>query len=631
MFFAFLNLFVHCFPCSCSGLFPVCYLRSTSSFSAVSKRFSCRQSVLHSNQKQLSKIASAIAFVTPMSSPIIRRSTRHSKPSARAKLLLEQKLDERSVFPVERDEICVKWSLNDAIIWWPATVRSVTSKRNTNGEVHANIVYSKFGDYDAEEASVVFSSSSPKERYVRTVNDTQAENIASWIFADEPNNLEGEEGDESGDDESRNDVNPNNANSSSSLSTVIRPSSSTTRKPVRSNLRSEFTHPRQSAIFKVTRNRLSRRSAEGQRNKRLSSGSASNEEHAELLTRLRLVESQLVNVRNVNLPMPSSSLSSVLVSLRWALLRTLEKPLKMFPLPDLGKHGLACHELTVTAQCDYYTFRELAKMLAEEHRVTDDYNQDRREGSRIAFSPSYNTTQSGSSASNNMNIAFSCLADVTSLLRIRDDNDFESILSKEVVSDSSTLLRILGTFSIHSDNDVQQPSTTLTNGISATSEVTSTIRLFVGSAPVDYEEQTNGAADTSMGLVGPSFRSTVFQQECKHFCTSQKCYRAPWVIKHIKSTLSVCCTSDLDGMIPSNQLRNCFILNWSRQATPSLVKWTRDIHDAGNNCPGQLRLSIPFIFLAANRNVRALVSLLDSHIETFMKVRSTLHNLSSFK
>ena len=203
--------------------------------------------------------------------------------------------------------------------------------------------------------------------------------------------------------------------------------------------------------------------------------------------RLSLLERQVQDVSMKNWSSLSSSAYSVIVSIRCNLLRALEKPLRNLDVPELSKHGIVCRELVVSVQCNYYTFREIAHSLAIEHKC-DSYENNKK---RVAFSPSFNTTQSGSTASNNMNIIFACLADLSAFLRVRDDRDFEGILSKEVVSETSTLLRVLGTLVIDTnyDNYLETASQTKsTNSVSASSEVSPTLSIFFRSAPVKYSQ-----------------------------------------------------------------------------------------------------------------------------------------------
>lgn len=100
---------------------------------------------------------------------------------------------------------------------------------------------------------------------------------------------------------------------------------------------------------------------------------------------------------------------------------------------------MTASKLVVSSHGDYYTFRGLADVLSKKHQCHHPARS-----SRVAFSPSFNTTQTGFSASHNMNIMFSYLADLALFLLARDDNVFETIFFKEDVSGSSTLLRILG-------------------------------------------------------------------------------------------------------------------------------------------------------------------------------------------
>jgi len=245
-----------------------------------------------------------------------------------------------------------------------------------------------------------------------------------------------------------------------------------------------------------------------------------------------------------------------------------------------------------------------------------------------------------------MSILFSCLSDLASFLRIRDDTDFERILSKEVVSEKAFILRILGTFSItenyetlslekdvHHNTSTASISTSLaTESVSATSERIQTITIFVGTSPVRFDVNPIPVSSSSaVRREDNTFLSTIFQQDCKHFCNLQKCFRTQWKSKNICSKLAVDCEFHLDGTVPEDKLKQYFVLTWKRQPSPSFSKWTRDVQDVGNNSPGTLRLNLPAIYLNSSRNVTSIVGLLDKHIETFMRVRSEIHRFSSFK
>lgn len=49
---------------------------------------------------------------------------------------------------------------------------------------------------------------------------------------------------------------------------------------------------------------------------------------------------------------------------------------------------------------------------------------------KVTISPTFITTQTGSSALNSINNMFSCPAGLTSFLLVQDDDDFEAILFK---------------------------------------------------------------------------------------------------------------------------------------------------------------------------------------------------------
>lgn len=603
---------------------------------------------------------------------VTRRSNRQPVPTERAKDYIKSRRAAIPSFPAKRDDICVKWVLSGRVVWWIATVSHIAKGGANKSEMSGKLMYHRLGKYPAEMASVIFSTTNANERMVRSVGSSyksarSALENASWVFPDEL--CSDDENDEDADSDK---VLPSATNSSSTLTTACGGSSlqthqgskrkDTRRKGVSSQSKGPSHDLRSRPIIsknkKATRRteRISHISAVD-KNGTKSSSTPSSSENASMLqmandlttsaengqeqnsspvhtnedfaVRLKLLERQLLHTSKSSDPHTSPNIQSLIVSLRWAMLRTLEKPLKNLRLPGLLEQGLASTEISVTVECDYFTFRDIATLLDKEHKSEVGDPKKRR----VSFSPSLHTIQSGSSAANNMNILFSCLADLTSFLHIRDDNDYEAILSKEVLTDKMTLLRILGTFTVGQEKDGQPESTTPTKSVSASSDMTPSIRLFIGCAPVDYENQS-ASSSNSTGNVNSdhsSLSTTLIKQDCKFFCLSQKCFRTPWSVQHVRTELLIKSKFYQDGTTSKEELQKYFRLNWIRQTAPSSIKWTRDVHISGNNTPGLLRLTLPIIFFNASRNVRSLVSILDNHIETFMKCRGMIHNMSSFK
>ena len=231
----------------------------------------------------------------------------------------------------------------------------------------------------------------------------------------------------------------------------------------------------------------------------------------------------------------------------------MEKPLKNTNLPDLSRYVVAADFLYITVECDYYTFREISSSIAKEYNCA---SEDRKE-SRIVFSPSCQTTQSGSSAANDLNIIFSCLVDLTTFLRIRDEKDYEAIICKEILTEESNMLRVLGTFSSGDAEDdiTESNSATMitTRSVSAMSEETWKLILFVGSAPINYVEDIPVLHEdcSRTNDVGINFRYAVLQQELKHFHSGQKRYRTPWTTQKVRSRISVRSALDMDGTVPA--------------------------------------------------------------------------------
>lgn len=616
------------------------------------------------------------SMASPSGSAYARRSSRFRTPTLRAQQYKEERGMSGLLVPRSGDEISVKWILNNQPVWWPATVMSADELDTCTRKCAGSLLYHKLDQYVPVLTSVQFSTSASNQRFVTSLcSSSKGEKgePSSWVYRDEKTS----DSDCASHDGSYNSASLsvgefpsktadlNNPNSAPQSAQHKRRSSG----HGKSYKTDKSKNVNRAHLLKVSNSiRKGKPSVELQSHdpKRMLASSVTDQEEQnpvdtdkktqghyaddtaikesmDIAIRVGLIERQLQRSSKEDLTTLCSSTISVIVSLRWALLKALEKPLKPADLAGFAEHGLAYQKVTATSQCDYSTFRDIADMLAKEHKfASDDPTK-----SRVAFSPSFQTIQSGSSASNNLNILFSCLADLTTFLRIRDDNDYESILSKEAVNDKYTLLRILGTFNISDasndssdwyNNDSQTKSngaSTSTKSISASSEHHHVLSIFVGSSPVQYRNAASPRSATTIGNSSTEdkelYRSTVFEQECRHFCSNQKCYKMPWKTKNIDSKMSVNSTFNLDGTVQKGQHNSYFVLNWSRQPAPSSVKWTQDVQDVGNCTPGCLRLSVPTVVMTASRNVRSLVSLLDNHIETFMRMRAKMHIQSSFK
>ena len=363
--------------------------------------------------------------------------------------------------------------------------------------------------------------------------------------------------------------------------------------------------------------------------------------------RMYLMERNLANVmKDKELSLPSST-EAVLVALRWSFLRILEKPLKPLQIPDLTKYGIASNVVTAKCECDYNGFKDITSYLGRVYASSTASNRD----SRVVFSPSYSTVQSGSFAVKDMRVIFSTLADICSLLGVREEEDYEKMLSKEVQSESTSLLRLVGTFRVLDSNSTSPNDSTLqiedhtatsSQSANATSSSSSCIQVFLGTAPVvhNVEKDENlkivKAEDTKPSAGNQShhheldleteFRSVVFEQKCDHFSISKMCFQTKWMVKHISSKLNVTCRFDPDGGISCGKLSDHIVLKWSRQPAPSNTKWTSDIQYTAGNSPGTLHLSIPTLFMTARHNVEAVSYILDEWVETFMTQYSMIRS-----
>ena len=353
--------------------------------------------------------------------------------------------------------------------------------------------------------------------------------------------------------------------------------------------------------------------------------------------RLENLERRLADVdKSATSSNPSPSMNSVKVMLKWALLRQLEKPLKDLKLSDLSQLGVGRSSYIVSAQCDYVTFMEITSSLARVHKC---FQTSQRTG-RIAFTPSFDIIQSGSCASDNLTVIFSSLSDLAAFLNIRDDKDYESMVVKETIGEERSILRLLGTYLVEETTSASPPKESTKHVAVKEDDGDSSVccdsndsnvarekylRLYVASAPVAVvQDVPRGSPQNRPDTKYNSLRTVVIEQRCAYFSKVANTFQTPWRVRRGTSDFKVACNFDLDGEVREENLQTYFTLSWSRLQHPSCKKWTRDVHNIGDNCPGNLTLSVPFIFISANRNVKALSNILDTTIEYFMTLRSRM-------
>ena len=337
-----------------------------------------------------------------------RRSLRQRTPTMRARQFMERK----ARFPAVGDDIKVKWMVDSRTIWWPASVTSMNECSPHDRQCGGELSYVKFGNYAPVQTPVVFTISGKNQRFVRSVDGvscTDAAESSSWIYADEDASSDEDIG--GGD----NQHSPQGGSASSSGNSSVpllttnlsshRPRShSGIAKSTPTNHRKRFSASIAGSVDEGSAHAVEGSSKDGhERTEQLSTKPSS--ELDDVRIRLRLIERQLEDVKPSNRSASSitTTTRSVIVSLRWTFLKALEKPLKPPQIYTASPHGIQQQEFSVSVQCDYHTFREIAAVLAKEHHCLPDNPN----GSRVAFSPSFHTTQSGSTASDNMNILFS--------------------------------------------------------------------------------------------------------------------------------------------------------------------------------------------------------------------------------
>lgn len=606
-----------------------------------------------------------------------RRSRRVHIRSQRGQAYFEEVKgkDMCELFPHNGDEIVVRWVLNDKEVWWPASVIDIEEPSHETSTCRGTLLYHQLKHYNTEYMKVVFIYiESSRSSLVSAATDNTAESSTpvdtspcSWLYKENlpskspiPNNC-------TEDDTSAvppgNELSPHDHpdfdtaqhrrrnSSNKEFSTHIRvppvrPSilkHSTARKkssttPISSPHRKAHHHTSttgsdlgiQDYVISPEQDSTPSRSTVVQR----ISGDVG-DESKQLRLRLELLERKVQDINHTKSPQLSLSAQSIIVALKWNLLLQLEKPLKELRLEGLSQLGIASHTYKISTQCDYSTFRELAASLESVHACTDNPN---RTG-RLAFSPSFDIVRSSSGAADNLVTIFSTMADLTDFLQIRDQQDYESILSKEIFTDEKSLIRLAGTFAIEDSTEILPPSASKgdTNSLESISVFSSkellkdkVIRIYVASSPVSISAaQSNNTSPDESGDNDRLLKTTLIEQSCVHFSTETKSFQSKWRSFEIQSDFKVSCFFDLDGVARPSQLKTYFTLTWSRIPAPSTKKWTRDVHDIGNNSPGSLTLSFPSVFVSARKSVEALLSIIDRNIESFMDFRSELRRRSS--
>jgi len=245
---------------------------------------------------------------------------------------------------------------------------------------------------------------------------------------------------------------------------------------------------------------------------------------------------------------------------------------------------------------------------------------------RIHFVPDFSRIQSGSLGTDRQQVYFTNLTDVTHFLGIRDEDDYERILTKELVSESTHLLQVIGSLDISvpgassttASSDKNECGKKTTSANSCTS-----LRVFVGTSnhEVAEEEERPGNIQESgtRRKLGVSFRSFVFEQKCLHFSVDMNCYRTAWHSRPIEAPCNIIITNNYTGQIEevgesgSEGISN-ITLSWARARGPSSSKWTADVQKLSDTFPGHVTLTIPIVFTSSRHNVKHISALLDKHV-----------------
>ena len=616
---------------------------------------------------------------------VLRRSSRPSNPTLRGRAYAASKACQKSrssFFPTEHCDIKVKWIVNSKVFWWPASVLSLNDEDGSSFSNNDNTVragrlrYYTFLNYPSECADVVFTyHPSTESRTVHSVSS--GHNQASWVYADEdPSDEERDIALNASRLPQKRKPLPNNQPSSSlqHLQVAVQKTS----LPGQNSNSDTTSHPSYPPPIASKSKRLttpgqrvqqhvaSQPSPSGRKSRRLdgsrdlhvddvnsdddnrisvrqdrtpttrrrsaiitgnNAGEPGNNTGMEV--RISLLEYTLETMVRHPQSLLDSHSFSVLLSLRWSLAKSLEKPLKRTNLTDLSKYGLASDILSVKVQCDHNSFMTIAKYIENMYNTTNLSYRD----SRVAFAPPFPVIHSGSQSASDLSIIFATLSDLTHLLNIRDERDYEHIMVKENVTESASFFRLLGTYAITTDEPDPVTSNEQTSSVSvcttSSAHESQSIRLYVASAPVQVEfgpvatprEPTQPLPSSNTA----GFHSVLLTQKCENFSTSKSCFQADWVPYKVRSKFNVVTKLDADCDIHSRQIKDHFVMSWNPAPSPSASKWTSDMLANRGNVPGSITLQVPLIYIESRHNIGMLSKVLDNQIEDLMDLHKSLH------
>lgn len=568
--------------------------------------------------------------------------------------------DSEPRFPSKLDTIEVQWIVGNETIWWPARVLDIstsTGTDNTDQCIRGKLLYSALRSYGQEVSHVLFSvEKSSGQGLVTTLQDNLPQSqTSSWIFKSIYDAGSNGDTDASGSSHAFSDSTPD-------LTKDVQ----LNRKRISGNFAKQSTKKKRQKSSGEDVSPVNRPHSDdvhtkfdGLHNDKHSQrvpGGAQSQEDSDIRRRLQQLEDSVqVLTRPTPIPttIPSDTVpppaSSVLLTLKWLLLKKIEKPLKPQVLMDISLHGVACTVLTVKCDCDILAFRAIASSLAKRHNPTLVEHGSSAPSSRIKFHPDYARTQCHSNGVDNLSISFTSFSDVMQLLSVHDEDDFERVLSSEVQTQSLSLLQIIGTLeladvspsgdgnldiprnnSIHEQpvrhSDTVQPVSTTVTSVSRLHPkpepptkavpMLKSMNIYVGSSPIT--ELSNSKSSVVSPRIEAPYFSHIFRQTCHNFNELQGCYQSQWTISRKRTHFKV---NTPEGLQQPPDNSKFFVLQWCQVKPPSTKKWSRDSHLFSCPRPGHLEMSIPAVFTSSSRNTKSLAALLDKTIEEILKQR----------
>lgn len=300
------------------------------------------------------------------------------------------------------------------------------------------------------------------------------------------------------------------------------------------------------------------------------------------------------------------------ISLRTKLLRKIQSTFKPKKVLNSGLEGILTDMIRVSCDCNMSWFSEICSdlTLMSTENMTD----------KMTFIPSILSVIHPSRAAEELRVEFKMLSSVCRWLELRDDQDIESLLSRQAEDKKRRYLRLLG---VHWER-VASISTSPTVEVDRIA-VGHCFEHFVEADGVEKEDGRQALTETidakaseeAVTFLNLDFKDTngsadisriFLERERRNWDEAMGRYQAPWRLRSVfipqgKSTSPV---SSRTSIQPSTERRigssdkQSFSIVWRKAPPPSGRAWTVDATQTGVMIPGSIEINLPCVICFGN-------------------------------